>query len=143
MFPLKKLTLFTAILLSISMVFASCKVTWSPAPDASIATDISEGAKQTDALYLHVQEATDRSYDKFTEEYTAAESTINSIKLKNQDRPKSGTMLKIVDNLQQAFVKYKEEHKAKGKINVSEARLYGKYLQGHWAALWAAERQLK
>lgn len=121
----------------------SCKVSFVPAFNASIVADITEGSKMTDALYLHIEQSPEKNFDLFGEEYIMIETQINSIILKDQARPKSGNILTIANNLKDAFIKYKTEHKGNDIINSAQAKIYNTYLQAFWKPLLVAETSLK
>lgn len=138
-FLLKRAFLFALIALS----FTSCRVTWVPSYDASIVQDITDGAKQTDLLYISMSNNVDKTFNAHALEYAGVEAQINAIILKNQARPKSGEIIKMANNLHSLFLKYADEHRNKRTLNNSEISLYNRYLQALWKPMLVAERALK
>ncbi len=123
----------------------ACRVTLVPEYSAQLEDQIASAAKATDKLYIEMLDLTEgeRTYDKFNEKYNEIESEINSIKLKNEARPKNANFLVINKNLKEAFEEAKKYHKDNATLSNGEARAYQASLAGFWKPLYVAEIALK
>lgn len=126
--------------------FSSCRVTLVPEYSKEIETQISNGAKLNDKLYLVLLNTAleKRTFHEFTYKYSEIEAEINSIKLKNEVRKLNVDMLKIIDNLSIGFKGIRDEHKNKkspltdGEIAANQATI-----KAYWKPLLIAEGGLK
>lgn len=84
-----------------------------------------------------------RTYENFKERYNEIEAEINSIKLKNEARPKNSDFLIINKNLKEAFVEAKMYHKDNSTLANGEVKAYQASLAGFWKPLYVAELALK
>ncbi|MBS1586688.1 MAG: hypothetical protein JSS82_14225 [Bacteroidetes bacterium] len=121
-----------------------CKVSWVPDHDAGLETQIVNGAKMTDRLYLEMldKEKTERMYGNFSKSYIDIETEIYSIELKNKIRKNNTELLKITKNLEDHFKTYKQEHKQKEVLSNAEIKIYMADMQGFWEPLLLAEKGL-
>jgi hypothetical protein len=133
------------VLLSILVMWVSCKVTWVPEYNAQLEEQVSKTAKANDRLYfdmLDVPKAS-RLYDNYKDRYNEIGSEINSIQLKNEARPKNSDFLAIIKNLKDAFEEAKKYHKDNNTLEDGEIKAYQASLAGFWKPLYVAERALK
>ena len=124
----------------------SCRVTFVPEYSSEIETQIVNGAKMNDKLYIDLLSAEDskRTFQLFTEKYSQVEAEINSIRLKNETRKKAVEMLTIIDKLNVAFKQYRDEHKAKTTpLTNGEIISYQSQIKAFWKPLLIAEGGLK
>lgn len=135
---------FPTILLLVCMLLA-CRVTLVPEYSAQLEDQIAKTAKATDKLYIDMLDVplNNRTYEGFRERYNEIESEINSIKLKNEARPKSADFLVINKNLKDAFEEAKKYHKENSTLSDGEAKAYQATLAGFWRPLYLAEIALK
>lgn len=133
-----------AILLLVFM-FLSCRVTFVPEYSAQLEEQVAKTAKATDKLYIDLLDvpASSRKYENFKDRYNEIESEINSIKLKNEARPKNENFLVINKNLKDAFDEAKKYHKENTTLSDGEAKAYQASLAGFWRPLYIAEIALK
>lgn len=132
------------VLLLIFFLF-SCRVTLVPEYSAQLEEQIAKAAKATDKLYIDMLDLAEnaRTYDKFSERYNEIESEINSIRLKNEARPKNADFLVINKNLKEAFDEAKNYHRENGTLKNGEIKAYQASLAGFWKPLYVAEIALK
>jgi hypothetical protein len=135
---------FPIILLLVCMLLA-CRVTLVPEYSAQLEDQIAKTAKATDKLYIDMLDVplNNRTYEGFKERYNEIESEINSIKLKNEARPKNADFLVINKNLKDAFEEAKKYHKENSTLSDGEAKAYQATLAGFWRPLYLAEIALK
>src|SRR5688572_31670454 len=135
---------FPIILLLVCMLLA-CRVTVVPEYSAQLEDQIAKTAKATDKLYIDMLDVplNNRTYEGFKERYNEIESEINSIKLKNEARPKNADFLVINKNLKAAFDEAKKYHKDNSTLSNGEAMAYQSTLAGFWKPLYLAEIALK
>jgi len=134
----------SVIFLVVSMLL-SCRVTLVPEYNAQLEEQIARAAKATDRLYIDMLDVplNNRMYDSFKDRYNDIESEINSIKLKNEARPKNADFLVINKNLKDAFEEAKKYHKDNSTLSNGEAKAYQASLAGFWKPLYVAEIALK
>ena len=139
----KQLKHFTVFLL-IATIINSCQVRLVPQYSAELESQIINGAKMTDKLYLEMIDAPDdkKNYSVYSEKYLDIETEINSILFKNQARDKAKDIIASVKILRDKFVKYKEDHKSKNKLSNPELILYNEDLKAFWAPVLVEERAL-
>lgn len=127
------------------LLLLSCRVTLVPEYSAQLEDQIAKTAKATDKLYIDMLDVplNNRTYDSFKDRYNEIESEINSIRLKNEARPKNADFLVINKNLKDAFEEAKKYHKENSTLSDGEARAYQATLAGFWRPLYAAEIALK
>jgi hypothetical protein len=133
-------------IISIFLLVASCRVSLVPEYSKEIETQITNGAKLNDKLYIDLLNAPleKRGFDVFSARYSEVEAEINSIRLKNEIRKQNVDMLKIIDNLANGFKGIKEEHKnKKSPLTDGEITVYQATLKGYWKPLLIAEGGLK
>jgi len=65
----KKISFAAVLLISITAFLMSCKVTFVPSYDSTIITDITDGAKSTDALYLAIAQSDAKEYEIYASDY--------------------------------------------------------------------------
>lgn len=135
---------FTSILLLITFLL-SCRVTLVPEYSEQLEAQIAKTAKATDKLYIDMLDVplNNRTYENFKDRYNDIESEINSIRLKNEARPKNADFLVINKNLKEAFDEAKKYHKDNTTLADGEAKAYQASLAGFWRPLYLAETALK
>jgi dihydrofolate reductase len=135
---------FPAIFLLVCM-FLACRVTLVPEYSAQLEDQIAKTAKATDKLYIDMLDVplNNRTYESFKDRYNEIESEINSIRLKNEARPKNADFLVINKNLKEAFEEAKKYHKENSTLADGEAKAYQATLAGFWRPLYLAEIALK
>ncbi len=123
----------------------ACRVTWVPEYNAQLEEQIAKAAKATDKLYIDMLDVplANRAYETFKDRYNEIESEINSIKLKNEARPKNADFLVINKNLKAAFDEAKKYHKDNSTLSNGEAMAYQSTLAGFWRPIYLAEIALK
>lgn len=132
------------LLLSLLFITAiSCKVSFVPAASAEIKAQVENTAKMTDALYLGIEAAPDKSYAGHAIKYAEINAEINSLVLKNTYRLKAVNFQNMIGTVKEMFLKYEGEHKAKGSITAGEAKVYNSYMAGFWQPLLESENLLK
>ena len=79
------------VFLLVTLLFLSCRVMLVPEYSSQLEDQISKTAKATDKLYIDMLDVpvNNRTYENFKDRYNEIESEINSIKLKNEARPKN------------------------------------------------------
>jgi hypothetical protein len=132
------------LFLLLSLVI-SCRVTLVPEYSAQLEEQIATSAKATDRLFIDMLDlpADKRTYNQFQERYNEIESEINSIRLKNESRPKNNDFLIINKNLKDAFAEAKQYHKENNTLSDGEIKAYQASLAGFWKPLYIAEIALK
>ena len=133
------------VFLLTTLLFLSCRVMVVPEYSAQLEDQISKTAKATDKLYIDILDVpvNNRTYENFKDRYNEIESEINSIKLKNEARPKNADFLVINKNLKDAFDEAKKYHKENSTLADGEAKAYQATLAGFWKPLYVAELALK
>lgn len=133
------------VFLLVTLLFLSCRVMLVPEYSAQLEDQISKTAKATDKLYIDMLDVpvNNRTYENFKDRYNEIESEINSIKLKNEARPKNADFLVINKNLKDAFDEAKKYHKENSTLADGEAKAYQATLAGFWKPLYVAEMALK
>lgn len=130
--------------LFILVLLIGCRVQFVPEYSATIYDQIVNGAKANDKLYLSMIASGENPipYSKYSEGYVEIATEINSIRLKNLQREKNGSMLAIIDTLRNNFQRYENEHKG-NDISPGEARVNQAFMQGFWLPLLKAEGGLQ
>jgi hypothetical protein len=142
--PFKNNTLSLVFaLLSISMLASSCKVTFVPAANIEMKTDVNTGAQKTDALYLKMIGSTDKTFASYSNDYAEVEASINSIVLRDSVRTKGGNIFKSAQILRDHFKTYSTDHLLRGKLTTGELSAYMNYLRAFWRPLQVQENSLK
>ena len=120
------------VFLLTTLLFLSCRVMLVPEYSAQLEDQISKTAKATDKLYIDILDVpvNNRTYENFKDRYNEIESEINSIKLKNEARPKNADFLVINKNLKDAFDEAKKYHKENSTLADGEAKAYQATLAG-------------
>ena len=138
---LKRMPVFLLFVL----LFVSCRVAFVPEYSAQLEEQITKTAKATDKLYIDMLDVpvSNRTYDSFKDRYNEIESEINSIKLKNEARPKNADFLVINKNLKDAFDEAKKYHKENATLADGEVKAYQATLAGFWKPLYVGELALK
>lgn len=130
-----------------ALALQSCKlfqpVIIVPPYSAAIVQDVTDLGKQVDAMYITMEQSTDKVFTTYISEYTNAETLINSIIARDQARQRSAAIVKQAVMYRDLFISYRDEHKVKIKINDSEIRVYKKYLKDLLSPLLASEMSLK
>lgn len=132
--------LFSLVLLAIN----GCRVTFVPAYNTQVATQIDETAKTVDKFYLSMLETTTvedstRSYTFFINQYVSIEAELNSLFIKNKIRPLNQNSTRICEITLQLWQKYKEEHKKKNKLSNGLIKLNQKTFSDLFYAMQVAE----
>lgn len=135
-----KLKIFLPLLL-ISII-VSCRVTFQPAYDSGVMSEIKLGRSLTQALYKNAIESPDKSYAASDSTYKMLAAQISSISNKEAARPKSKMLVAQVNELQKLFNWARNEHLRKTVLNLTEIDLYAKYLDDAWKSLINAEQNL-
>ena len=80
-------------------------MTLVPEYSEQLEAQIAKTAKATDKLYIDMLDVplNNRTYENFKDRYNDIESEINSIRLKNEARPKNADFLVINKNLKEEF----------------------------------------
>ncbi|MGZ5219146.1 MAG: hypothetical protein ACXWC7_03675 [Chitinophagaceae bacterium] len=132
-------------ILLLVLMLLSCRVTLVPEYSAQLEDQIAKTAKASDKLYIDMLDVpiNKRTYDSFKDRYNEIESEINSIRLKNETRPKNADFLVINKNLKDAFEEAKKYHKENSTLSDGEAKAYQATLAGFWRPLYSAEIALK
>lgn len=135
----KILCLFTVFLL------VGCYVRFVPDYSPELEKQIVDTYKMNDKLYLDLlnEDVNDRAYKKYADRYTNVEAEINSIRIKNEIRDKNTEMLKMIDNVETLFKKYRDEHIKKVTLTDGEIKGYQSFIKGIWLPLLKAEAVLK
>lgn len=136
---------YISFILFFTALSFSCKVTLVPEYSAQLEEQIAKAAKANDKLYIDMMDVaeSDRTYNKYSERYNEIESEINSIRLKNEARPKNADFLVINKNLKDAFDEAKTYHRENGVLKNGEIKAYQASLSGFWKPLYIAEIALK
>jgi len=126
-------------------VLFSCRVTLVPEYSAQLEAQIAKAAQANDRLYIDMLDVptNQRTYKSFQERYNEIESEINSIRLKNESRPKNNDFVVINKNLKDAFTEAKQYHKENSTLSDGEVKAYQSSLAGFWKPLYIAEIALK
>ena len=134
-----------SVIFLLACILSSCRVSWVPEYSAQLEDQITKAAKATDKLYIDMLDIplNNRTYENFKERYNEIEAEINSIKLKNEARPKNADFLIINKNLKEAFVEAKTYHKDNSTLANGEVKAYQASLAGFWKPLYVAELALK
>lgn len=130
-------------LLIISATVFSCRVTFAPAKDASMIVNVMDIQDKTNTLYDGIIASTDKSFDTYANEYTSLDRKIDSVVAMNKDRKNAGNIHKQASLLQTHFKRYAADHKNKGTLRDSEARVYRDYLQSFIKPILVSEFSLK
>jgi hypothetical protein len=132
------------LLLMILSLF-SCRVVLVPEYRSDLEDQIISGAKLNDKLYIDLLQSDKqmRQFDLYKEQYAIIAAEINSIQLKNEVRNNNANMLVIIKNLNDAFTKYRDEHKSTNTISDGEIKIDQAYLKAFWKPLLVAETALK
>lgn len=134
-----------SVIFLLAHTLSSCRVSWVPEYSAQLEDQITKAAKATDKLFIDMLDipVNNRTYENFKERYNEIEAEINSIKLKNESRPKSADFLVINKNLKDAFDEAKKYHKENSTLSNGEVMAYQASLAGFWKPLYVAELALK
>lgn len=134
-----------SLILLVSTLLLSCRVTLVPEYNAKLEEEISKAAKANDKLYIDMLDTAPekRIYDAYKERYNDIEADINSIQLKNEARNKNEDFLKIIRNLKDGFQEAKKYHKDNTRLSDGEIKAYQATLSALWKPLYLAERSLK
>jgi len=137
-------TLISIFTLCCLLSINSCKVTFIPDYDETIANQIESTTKQIDLFYLTMLETTSaenngRSYNLFTEQYIEIEVELNSLLNKNKIRPLNENSTKICENALKLWQKYKKAHKEKNTIGDDDIVLNSKYMSSMLYSMQIAE----
>lgn len=132
------------LLLSLLFITAiSCKVAFVPSADEEIKKQVERASIQTEALYLAIAAAENKTYTAYAINYAEINAEINSLVLKNTYRLHSESFQGMIANVQLYFTTYEDEHKAKGSITTEQANIYKRSMAGWWAPLLESEKILK
>lgn len=128
-------------LLSLLLVFASCKVQLVANYDAELSNEINTTAKKIDNFYLSMQEipAANRQYANFSNSYVDIEVDLNSLVTKNRVRPLNTESTRIAEITLQLWEKYKTEHKTDNTLSDGLIRLNKKTFSDMFYAMQVAE----
>ena len=133
------------LLLLMVLSLFSCRVVLVPEYRSDLEDQIISGAKLNDKLYIDLLQSDKqmRQFDLYKEQYATIAAEINSIQLKNEVRNNNANMLVIIKNLNDAFTKYRDEHKRTNTISDGEIRIDQAYIKAFWKPLLVAETALK
>ena len=134
------------LVLLFGCLFSSCSVTLVPEYNASLYQKIVTTAARNDRLYIDLlQSDTDhRAFSQYAKRYAAIETSIQSINLQYQARANNSVFLPILENIQNLFLKYKEEHKQHtAPLTQAEIKVYQAYTRDYWKPLLIAENALR
>lgn len=133
--------LLVSLLIATSLI--GCKVSFVPAASAEIKAQVENTAKMTDALYLGIEAASDKSYAGHAIKYAEINAEINSLVLKNTYRLKAVNFQNMINTVQVQFLQYESNHKTKGVLSAGEAKAYKNDMAGFWLPLIKSENLLK
>ena len=139
----KKLSPYLSFLL---LTLSACTISLVPEYSAALESQITKTAKLNDKLYIQLLNAdpNKRTFSSYSDQYTDIESEIHAIKLKNEIRNNNASFASIIQNLENAFILYKNEHKNKiSPLTDAEIILYQNYIRDFWKPLLIAESSLK
>lgn len=131
------------LLFALVLTISSCAVITNPVYNSSIAQDVLNAKQQTDALYLKMQNAKDKSFNTYAADYAVLEADINNILVKQTLRPQGKSFVTLVSNVQKLYTNYVAEHKAKTIVNNAQLAIYNQYLQEAWNIVINSENSLK
>lgn len=116
------------------VTFISCRVSLVPEYSATLETQIINGAKMTDMLYLQMINAPagTKNFALWSDKYLAVEAEINSILLKEQARLKADDIIASVKLLHDHFVAAKDDHHTRDTLKNGEFLVYNEELKAFW-----------
>jgi hypothetical protein len=130
----------------LNLTTVSCRVNLVSEYSQELETQIINGAKMNDRLYIDLLkcDTAKRNYQLFADRYANIEAEINSIRFKNETRKNPKSMNSIVDTLKNIFKKYENEHKDKvSALTNGEIIIYQSYIKAFWTPLLVTESGLK
>ena len=130
-------------MLIISVTVFSCRVTLAPARDASLIVNVLDIQNSTNTLYSSIISSQNKSFSFYESDYLAIDSKIDSLVSVNKDRKYAQNIYKQAVILQTYFDKYTADHKNRGTLKTSEARVYKDYLQSFIKTILVSELSLK
>ncbi len=119
--------------------FLGCKVTLGPKKDLSMFNSVKELKTRIDSVY-GVMQTSDKTYTRFSTDYTGFKKTIDSIYLVDTYRDKPQNILQMVTILKVKSNEYFSEHEQLKVINNAQANLYNLYLDAYIEPLLNAEK---
>jgi len=125
---IRSLYLFFIILV---MVTSACTVKYVADYDASIMDEIIQISKKVDLFWgelLDTPEA-ERRYEKFRNKYTAIETDIRGLVMRNEIRPINKESTKQANIALDLWIQDRDEHKKNDKFTNFEARRHRKQYQ--------------
>lgn len=143
---IKRFLLITLVAVSVMSCSVFKPIQIVPPFDAAIVNDIIKLGQQVDAMYIKMEQSNDKTYTTYSADYMSGEVLINSIIIRDEARPKTkGTEAILVQaNLyRNMYLKNKEDHKAKIKLNNSEIRTYRDYIYAQLKPMIVSEMALK
>ena len=143
-FKSQQLQINVLLVLSV-FAFYSCKVTFLPSYDASIAEQIEKTNKQVDKFYLTMLETTTvenngRSYEEFASQYVDIEVELYSLLNQNRVRPLNENSTRICEITLELWQKYKEEHKTDNTLSDGLIKLNRQTFSDLFFAMLVAEK---
>ena len=143
--PLPAFRFIQLSLLSVLLVFASCKVQLVANYDVELSNEINTTAKKVDNFYLTMQEipVTNRQFSNFSPTYIDIEVDLNSLVTKNRVRPLNTESTRIAEITLQLWEKYKEEHKKDNTLSNGLIKLNKKTFSDMFYAMQVAEEGKK
>lgn len=132
-----------ALLFALVLTISSCAVISNPVYNSSIAQQVLDVKQKTDALYIKMENANDKSFATYASEYAVIEADINNLLIQQTLRPQGKDFVTLVSNVQKLFISYVDEHKAKTYLNNSQIAIYNQYLQEAWNVVINSENSLK
>jgi len=136
---MKKLLLF--ILLSATLF--SCMIHLVPAKSPIALVSTQNIQKDIGSLYDRIMVSSDKTWNTYALDYTAIDVEIDSLISYDKTRSNVSNIVHQVILLQSAFTEYEGEHKAKGRIATSEAKVYKSYLNSFIKPILISENSLK
>ena len=140
----QQLQILVFVILSV-LAFNSCRVTFLPSYDASIAEQIEKTTKQVDRFYLTMLETTTeeyngRSFEKFATQYVDIEVELYSLLNQNKVRPLNENSTRICEITLELWQKYKEEHKTDNTLSDGLIKLNRQVFSDLFFAMQVAEK---
>ena len=140
----QQLQILVFVILSV-FAFNSCRVTFLPSYDASIAEQIETTTKQVDKFYLTMLETTTkenngRSFEKFVNQYVDIEVELYSLLNQNKVRPLNENSTRICEITLELWQKYKEEHKTDNTLSDGLIKLNRQVFSDLFFAMQVAEK---
>lgn len=142
---LKRILLLALMALTINTSMQSCsggKFVFVTKYSQPIVDQLNITAEKTSVLYLGIIDAEDKTFAKHEAKYTEVGNLLTDLLAKERSRPKNKAIVYQANTALTLFNKYREEHRAKGTITTSMARVYNSYMRTAYNAWKTSERSL-